>query len=391
MSASTLNRWAVIAGGGTAGHVLPAIAIGRELLRRGLLPEQVLFIGSRRGLEARLLPQAGLDSMLLPGRGIQRKFSLQNITSAFGIFRACHLALRELIRHRPAVIASVGGYASFPAVLASVVLRIPLVVVEQNARAGVANKFAGRFAKAAATAFDATGLPRATLTGNPVEHRLLELAETDPDVRKRAARDALGISEQALMVSAFGGSLGARSINMAIINLVRLWATNSDVFIYHIAGERDFDDISRQIETLRGEMGVAIGYRLVRYEDRMDLVYSATDVCVCRAGATSIADLAVMGVPSVLVPLPSAAEDHQTINARGVVRDGGALLIPDAELTGKRLAADLMPLLIQPSVLTAMAAGQRSRAMPNAAASIADLLELHAQHPLKSDSYDRSS
>lgn len=391
MSANTLTRWAVIAGGGTAGHVLPAIAIGRELLRRGLLPEQVLFIGSRRGLEARLLPQAGLDSMLLPGRGIQRKFSLQNITSAFGIFRACHLALRELIQHRPAVIASVGGYASFPAVLASVVLRIPLVVVEQNARAGVANKFAGRFAKAAATAFDETGLPRATLTGNPVEQRLLELAETDPDVRKRAAREALGISTDALMVSAFGGSLGARSINMAIINLVRLWATNSDIFIYHIAGERDFDDMSMQIETLRGEMGVALGYRLVRYEDRMDLVYSATDVCVCRAGATSIADLAVMGVPSVLVPLPSAAEDHQTINAKGVVRDGGALLIPDAELTGKRLAADLMPLLIQPSVLVKMAAGQRSRAMPNAAASIADLLELHANRPLNSDSYDRRS
>ncbi len=378
------DRWVVIAGGGTAGHVLPAVALGRELLRRGLDTDRVLFVGSSRGLEARLVPEAGFPVMLLPGRGIERKVSMQNVRSVIGLVRATVTSWREMRRNRPAVVASVGGYASSPAVVAAAVLRVPIVVVEQNARAGAANRLAARFARASATAFEGTGLPRARLTGNPVRPELLALAHEDVDQRRRNAREQLGIANDVQVLVVFGGSLGARRINDATIELVRLWSHKSSLFVYHISGDRDHDEVEKQVQEL--DLGPTdpahIGYRLVRYEDRMDLVYSAADLCLCRAGASSIADLAIMGLPAVLVPLPSAAEDHQTLNAKGVVDAGGAIMIADRELTGDRLVSVMTGIIGDAAKLERMKDGQLSRSHPDAAKAIVDLLVEHASRPL---------
>ncbi len=371
------RRWAVIAGGGTAGHVLPALAIGHELVRRGLAPSQVMYFGSERGLEARLVPEAGFPVRLLPGRGIQHKVSMQNVKSAIGLGRAGVMALVELTKNRPAVVVSVGGYASSPGTLAAALLRIPIIVVEQNAKAGVANRLAGKFAKASAVAFENTGLPRTKLTGNPVRPELLDLAKIDPEVRRRQARKQLDIPENVSVVAVFGGSLGATRINNAIVTLVERWKARSDVFVYHVSGERDYAEVQQK---MAGQ--APSRYRLIKYEDRMDVVYSAADVCVCRAGASSIADLAIMGIPAVLVPLPIATEDHQTINAEGVVRAGGAVMVPDRDFTAERLEAELNVILQSAERRSAMRLGQLERARPDAAASIVDLIIQHARRPI---------
>ncbi len=380
---TTRARWAVVAGGGTAGHVLPALALGAELVARGVDKCHILFVGSSRGLEARLVPEAGFPALLLGGRGIERKLSVQNVRSLIGLVGAAAATFTEFVRRRPAIVASVGGYASSPAVVAAVLLRVPLVVIEQNARAGIANRIASRFATTCAVAFDGTGLPRAILTGNPVRSKLLETAKLDLDERRQNAKRELGIDHDCAVVTVFGGSLGARRINDAVIELVRLWSSRSDLFVYHISGDRDHDQVRRRIDELQQELGngFTLKYRLVPYEDRMDTVYSATDVCVCRAGATSIADLAIMGIPAVLIPLPSAAEDHQTINAQGVVSSGGAILIADSALTGEVLKQTLVSILDDETVQRSMKAGQLKRARPLAAAAIVDILVAEASRP----------
>ena len=166
--AAPTTAWAVIAGGGTAGHTLPGIAIARALVALGHDPATIHFVGSERGSEARLVPAAGFAVTLLPGRGIQRRLTLANVGAVWGLLRALVRAFVLLARHRPKVVVAMGGYASVPCALSAVVLRIPIVVAEQNAVPGLANRLTARFAKAAAVSFPGTALPRAVLTGNPV-------------------------------------------------------------------------------------------------------------------------------------------------------------------------------------------------------------------------------
>ena len=175
----------VIAGGGTAGHVLPAIAVARSLLGRGHDRDDILFVGSRRGLEARLVPEAGFPILLLPGRGLVRRLSPANVAAAGGLMVAVVRAMWLMARRRPSVVLAVGGYASVSSAVAAVVLRVPLVLAESNGVAGAANRLVGRWARAAAVAFPGTGLPREVLTGNPVRPEILA-ADRSPAGRDRA-------------------------------------------------------------------------------------------------------------------------------------------------------------------------------------------------------------
>ncbi len=387
-SQRTQRPWIVIAGGGTAGHVLPALSVATELVRRGLAAELITFVGSTRGIEARLVPDAGFAVTLLPGRGIQRKISAQNIVSMWGLVCAAVMATTLLARRRPAVVLSVGGYASVPCVVAAVILRIPLVVAEQNARAGVANRMAARWARATAVSFVGVNLPRAVFTGNPVRPELVALAAEPLQVRRHRARATLGIDAEATALLVFGGSLGARKLNEATCAFVSLYSNSvspalAKLVVHHVSGEGEFATVAAWEANWRQRLDAAPGidYRLVRYEQRMDLAMAAADVCLCRAGASSVADLAIMGTPALLVPLPIAAEDHQTLNAQAVVDDGAGILIPDAELTGERLAKELTQLL-GASTLNDMAAAQQRRSRPGASAAVVELLLLHAARPL---------
>ncbi|HEX4863665.1 MAG TPA: undecaprenyldiphospho-muramoylpentapeptide beta-N-acetylglucosaminyltransferase [Acidimicrobiales bacterium] len=389
MSAGKRDRkvWAVVAGGGTGGHAVPAVAIGRALVDRGHPASSVHFVGSRRGIESRMAPAAGFEITLLPGRGIARRLSWSNFGAVAGLVAAVVQATWLLARLRPAVVISVGGYASVACSVAAVVLRIPLVVAEQNAVPGLANRLAGRFARACAVSFPETAMPRAVLTGNPVRPEILAADRSPAGIT--AARRALGLPEGHRVIAVAGGSLGARRINEATLGLARMWEDRQGIAIRHVVGERDYQAVRDGAAGLADTPGPGSGtgpdpspaliYQLVGFEDRMDLLLTAADVAVQRAGASTVSEVAVVGVPSLLVPLPGAPGDHQTLNAMRMVDAGAAVMVPDSELSADRLAEELEALLNDPVRLDSMSGAARSLAFPDAAESVAALAEKHAR------------
>jgi UDP-N-acetylglucosamine--N-acetylmuramyl-(pentapeptide) pyrophosphoryl-undecaprenol N-acetylglucosamine transferase len=353
----------VIAGGGTAGHVLPGLAVAGVLLDRGVGSDEIHFVGAEAKIEAELVPAAGFGITLLPGRGLQRRLTLENVSAAVGLLRAFVRALRLIRQRRPDVVLALGGFASAACSMAAVLLRVPLVVAEQNARAGAANRVVGRFARACAVPFPETDLPGAVVTGNPVRPEILEVGRRR-DVE--AARRELGIHADRTVVVVFAGSLGSRRINEATYAAVTELADRSDLSIFHVVGARDWED--REVPVTQG-----LQYQQLRYADRMDLVLSAADLAVCRSGGTTVAELAVVGVPSLLVPLPIATRDHQTANAAALLRAGAAVLVPDAELDSRRLLAEIRGLMTGDR-LARMAESARSVGRPDAAEAVAELV-----------------
>ena len=375
---------AIIAGGGTAGHVVPGLAIAAELVARGVPRDEVHYVGSARGIETRLVPEAGFPLTVLPGRGIQRRLTIENLGAVVGLVRAILTGILLVRRLRPAVVVGLGGYASVPCVIGAVLWRVPIVVAEQNAVPGAANRLAGRFAKACAVSFDGTDLPHATWTGNPVRPEVVALAEPDSD-RRAAARERLGVAADRTMLAVFGGSLGARRINHAVADATPSWLDRADLAIRHVSGSRDHAEM---LERVSVPPDAALAYRLVEYENDMPSVYAAADLVVCRAGASSVAELAVAGVPAVLVPLPGAPGDHQTANARALVDAGAAVLVVDGELDATRVLADVGTLLDDPARLAEMASAARRVARPDAAASVVDVIDRHASRPRPGATHD---
>ena len=367
----TERVFAVVAGGGTAGHVLPGLAIAGALARRD---RAVHYVGAARGIEAQLLPESGVEHTLLPGRGIQRKLAPANVAAAFGIVRAVFTAIGLVRRLRPAVVVALGGYASFPCVAAAVVLRVPIVVAEQNTHPGVANRFAARFAKASAVSFPGTPLPRAVVTGNPIRPEIAAIDRSTAGMH--AARDALGLPQDRRVVLVAGGSLGARSINEATVGMATGWVDRTAVAIRHVVGRRDWAAIHEAAPAIPDDRLV---YQQVEYEAQMPLALAAADVGVFRAGSSTCFEVAAAGLPAILVPSPLVTGDHQTGNARWLVDAGGAVLLPDAELTADRLADELDALLDDPERRVAMGEASHHLARPDAADAIADLAEQHAR------------
>lgn len=368
------GTFAVIAGGGTGGHVLPAVAIGQALVAAGHPATAVRFVGAKRGMEAHLVPDAGFEVILLPGRGVVRRLSPQNLGALAGLIAAAVAAMVVVGRLRPAVVISVGGYASVACSVAAIVWRIPIIVAEQNAVPGLANRLAGRFAAASAVSFPGTPLPRAVVTGNPVRDEMRSIDRSAAG--RRAAREALGLPADAAVVAVSGGSLGARRINQSTVSMAQAWADRRGVAIRHVVGERD-----RQAMAAAAPVPTPGGlvYQQVAFEHRMDLLYGAADLAVQRSGAGTCFELAAAGLASVLVPLPGAPGDHQGFNARRLEAAGAAVVIADADLDGTRLAAAVGPLLADPDRLSAMGDAAHRLARPDAAARVAALAVQHAR------------
>ncbi len=373
----TPRCWAVIAGGGTAGHVSPGLAIARALVDAGHPVASIHYIGYERGIETRLVPAAGFSLTVLPGRGIQRRMTRDNVGAVWGLMRAFARAYRLLGHLRPRVVVALGGYASVPAAFAAFLRRVPVVVAEQNAVPGFANRAVSRFARVCAVSFPGTELPRAVVTGNPVREdvRVLDRAASRP-----GARSAMGIGDERMLVAAFGGSLGARMINDAVLGLAEVWLDRGDIALWHVIGERDWDRCADRVAAFvaandRGRLH----YEAVRYENDMASLYAAADLVVCRSGASSVAEVALVGMPTVLVPLPGAPADHQTANARALVDAGGAVLVIDAELTAARLASVLDPLVRDPALVIRMGLAAATLGRPDAARAVAELVETYAR------------
>jgi UDP-N-acetylglucosamine--N-acetylmuramyl-(pentapeptide) pyrophosphoryl-undecaprenol N-acetylglucosamine transferase len=366
--------FSLIAGGGTAGHVQPALAIARALVDRGHPAGSIELVGSERGIETRLVPAAGFELTTLPGRGFERRLSLRNVRSVGSLLVALGRAWRLVGRRKPRVVLSVGGYASVPCALAAVLRRVPIVVAEQNAAPGAANRLVGRFARACAVSFEGTPLPRAVVTGNPVRPEVLAIDR----VRDAAtARTKLDVEPGRRVVLVFGGSLGALRINRAALDAARRWSARDDLHLRHVVGSRDWAETTADGPPV--PEGCPLRYQAVEYDDDMPTSLASADVAVCRSGASTSFELLAVGLPAVLVPSPFVTADHQTANARHMERAGAAVVVADAELDGERLVAEVDTLLADPRRLEQMAAAGRAAARPDAAEAIAALVEEHAR------------
>jgi UDP-N-acetylglucosamine--N-acetylmuramyl-(pentapeptide) pyrophosphoryl-undecaprenol N-acetylglucosamine transferase len=349
--------FALLAGGGTGGHTYPAIAVAQELRARG---HTVRFVGGKRGIEGRVVPEAGFAIDLLPGRGLQRRLTLANVGAIVGAAAAVFQALVIVRRYRPRVVVGFGGYASLPCVVAARCWRVPLIVHEQDVAPGLANRIGVRLGARAAVSLPGTPLPHATLTGNPVRTSVAEVVrapEHDP-----------------ALLAVFGGAQGARSINRAALGCYDRWRARHDVAVHHVCGPRNFDESRLALEEARKPDDV-LRYDLVPYEEHMEALYARATLAVCRAGAGTIAELTAAGLPAVLVPLPGAPSDHQTRNAQTLERAGAAVMLRDEECNPQRLDAVVSELLTTPARLVAMGVAARALGRPDAAARLADLAE----------------
>jgi UDP-N-acetylglucosamine:LPS N-acetylglucosamine transferase len=302
--------------------------------------------------------------------------------AVLGLLWATAACVASFVLRRPRVVVVVGGYASLPAGLAAVATRLPLVLVNTDAVPGAVNALLGRFAAVNAVAFLGTDLPRARLTGTPVRPELGSLDHSAAG--EHEARRALGLPTDRQTLAAFGGSLGARRINGAVADLAHRWSDRQDLSIYHVTGRRDYAQFALPEAVEGHRAGVddephRLHYQVVPFEERMPELYQAADVCVCRAGALTVAELLVSGMPAILVPLPGAPRDHQTRNAEALVAAGAAVMVPDAECSAERLAAELTALLSDTARLSVMRAVARELGHPDAAAAVAELVDAHAR------------
>jgi UDP-N-acetylglucosamine--N-acetylmuramyl-(pentapeptide) pyrophosphoryl-undecaprenol N-acetylglucosamine transferase len=362
----------VIAGGGTAGHVLPGLVLGRVLRERGL---EVCFIGTQRGIEARLVPESGFELRLVPALPLVRKVSPAAVRAPVVALRAVR-ECRGLVRGGAAVVG-MGGYVSVPAVLAARREGVPAVLHEQNAVPGLANRVLSRLSQAVAVSFAdaAASFPRRVrvrLTGNPVRPEIVAVP-LERDRLSKEARDELGLEEGRRTVVVFGGSQGALSVNRAAVGACRLLARRSDLQVLLIAGPSHVDDLGRALPT-----GEPLLVRLLGYLDRMELAYSVADLVVARAGAMSIAEITVCGLPAILIPYPHATAGHQEANARALQRAGGASLMLDSDVSAEPLAERILTLIDHDERLRATADRSRRFGRPDAGEALGDLVTLVA-------------
>jgi UDP-N-acetylglucosamine:LPS N-acetylglucosamine transferase len=322
------DTFAVVTGGGTAGHVLPALAVADALVDAGHDPSTIRYVGARRGVETRLLPSTPYAATFLDVVGAQRRLTRENLGFVPKMFRSTRAALRLLRDWRPRVVVSVGGYASMPAVFAARRLGVPVVVVSYDRTPGRASRLAARRAAACAVAFEHSPLPRAELTGAPVG-RVILAVDRSP-VSRAAARDTLGVPLDRFLIVVMGGSLGSGVLNEAIAGFLRAHADDSTLAVRQIAGERFAD----AIDQVTGPDGGGVLHQIIGYEHDMASVYSACDLLVGRGGASTVHEVAVTGTPAILVPWAASADDHQTDNVAWLSEVGAAVMLRESELDG---------------------------------------------------------
>lgn len=352
---SDRNLRVVVAGGGTGGHLFPGLALADELARRGW---SVAWMGTAIGLEARIVPTTAYPFHVVPGRqargGGARRAVLAGVALAQGIVRG----VRLLASLRPRLVVGVGGYASVAAVVAARLVRLPTLLLEQNAVPGIANRTLGRVARRVCLGF-AEAAPyfpagRSLHTGNPVRRQVLDAV---------AARQA---SERPRLL-VIGGSQGARRVNEIVAEALGLLGAAAILDVRHQTGVSDRDRIAARY----AELGLRV--RVDAFIDDMGAAYAAADLAVSRAGAMSLAELTAAGVPAILVPFPFAADDHQRHNAEAVVRAGAARMLLEAELTPTRMAEALGDLVRDAGARANMADAARRYGRPDAAERVADV------------------
>jgi UDP-N-acetylglucosamine--N-acetylmuramyl-(pentapeptide) pyrophosphoryl-undecaprenol N-acetylglucosamine transferase len=351
-----MARRFVITGGGTGGHVTPALALGEAIVDRG---DEVLFVGSSRGLESRLVPEAGFDLRVLPSEQVMGRNGLGRIKGAFSILKSVGSAMRILWQYRPDAVISVGGYAAMPTALAAWLSRRPLFLVEPNAIPGRVNRLTAWFARCVFVGFESARgyLPRRTesvCVGVPLRRALY---------RAFANRSEPRVPTKPLRLFVFGGSQGARQLNENVPEALAKLARGS-IEVFHQTGETDRAAVAARY----AELGIQA--EVVAFERDMPKRYAWADLAICRAGALTVAELALAGMPALVVPYPFAADDHQTANARALEEAGAARRVPAQPLDVHALAQTIAELVTTPGRLLLMRQASARLARPRAATDI---------------------
>ncbi|MDQ6760454.1 MAG: undecaprenyldiphospho-muramoylpentapeptide beta-N-acetylglucosaminyltransferase [Acidobacteriota bacterium] len=347
----------IMAGGGTGGHVIPALSVARELAQRGHTP---IFIGTHTGFEAKLIPPSGFTLEYIQIGGLKRVGAAQSLRTVRQLPQSVFDVLRLLQRYGPSAVFSMGGYVAGPVVVAGLLRRLPLVVMEPNAMPGFTNRRAGRFVARALLSFQeaARFFPagRAEVTGVPIREEFFRIAPKPHDT--------------VLTVLITGGSQGSRTLNEAVRgSWARFQNAGFQVRLLHQTGVAAYQAISHEfMQTgLRGEV--------LPFFDDMPAAFAQADLIVCRAGASAVAEVSAAGKPSILVPFPGAADQHQLRNAQALERAGAAALVLDSDMHGERLFKEVENLAADPQRLDRMGERARSFAHPGAARRAAEVLE----------------
>jgi len=339
-------RPVMIMAGGTGGHVYPALAIAEELKLRGI---PVVWMGTRKGIESRLVPEAGIEVDWLGMSGLRGKGVLTLLLAPLKIVMACYQAFRILMKRKPAVVLGMGGFVSAPGGLMSWVARVPLLIHEQNAVPGMSNRILAKLANKVMEAFPNSFVTKATHVGNPVRRVIANLPLPDARFIKRT---------EALRIFVFGGSLGAARLNELVPQVCAELKDTKEMIIKHQTGAGNFEQTQENYKQLNIKADV------FEYVDDMEEMYAWADLVICRAGAMTIAELAAAGVASILVPYPYAVDDHQTYNARYLSEAGAGVLLQQKDLNVDSLVSVINK--IDRNVALAMANKAKEKGMPEA-------------------------
>ncbi len=346
----------ILSGGGTGGHIYPAVTIAREIL--AMEPDaDILFVGTARGMESRIIPAEGFAFRSLPAAGIQRRLTLSNFKAlgkaAGGLWKARGI----LHDFKPDVVIGTGGYVCGPILMTAALSHIPTMIQEQNVIPGITNKILSRVVDRVALGYEEakSRFPhpeKCVFTGNPVRAAVTE-------VDRGAARKKLKISEDTFMVLAAGGSRGARSINHAMQEVHRKFKDERNLCLYHVTGTDGFSAVKEALGDVTEDGRWGTASRIISYEKDMPTALAAADLVIYRAGAVGLAELSARGLASILIPYPYAAEDHQTHNARVFEKNGASIVISDKDLTGEALISHIEELKNAPKRLSEMAKAAR--------------------------------
>ncbi|HNT65596.1 MAG TPA: undecaprenyldiphospho-muramoylpentapeptide beta-N-acetylglucosaminyltransferase [bacterium] len=365
MAKPDLQPVVVFAGGGTGGHLFPALAIARALLQRR--PNATIhFVGTSKGIETRLIPQAGFPLHLIAVRGFVRRSLFANLSVIFRLFVSLVQSYRLLRRLKPALVVGTGGYVSGPVLYMASLLRISTVIQEQNRYPGVATRWLSARADQVHIAFAEAeeyfkNKDRVHLSGNPI--RSLET-----DLSPAQARRHFDLAADKPTILVFGGSQGARIINRSLLQIIPNLLAESTAQLIWSTGTLDYEEVFSTCEQYSGRIAVR------PFIDEMAIAYAAADLALCRAGALTLAEITACGIAAVLIPFRYAAENHQEHNARALVNLGAARMLTETELSGDRLFAVLQELLHNENELAKMRQAARSAAFPRATDAIVDSL-----------------
>lgn len=357
----------IVSGGGTGGHIYPALTIVRAIQKK--IPDaEFLYVGTKDGLEADIVPKEGIAFETVNIQGFKRSLTPENLVRGAQAFGGVMKAMGIVRRFKPDVAVGTGGYVCGPILLASSLMGIPTLIQEQNVMPGVTNRLLARFVSCIAmgTKEAAEHFPKGkrVFTGNPIREEVMRARSED-------GKKLFGFDPKAKTVLVSGGSRGARSINRAMVGVLAHYAGRDGVQILHVTGKAGYDDTMERLQEAGVDLAAAGNLFVEPYLYNMPQALACADVAVFRAGAIGIAELTARGVPSVLIPYPFAAANHQEMNARAIATAGAARMILDRELTSERLLSVLAELLSEDAKLRRMAKAAKKLGRPKAADEIA--------------------